>query len=180
MVYGGKYGSVGINKRILVVGLLWSEIKGLLSYNIGRWSASWFFQQIREVDLEWQLYFLCFTLTKRMKPLVFMNDPRDEMMVHDLWWTSMVVPLYLESVLWTDCQNCCLWFAWYYWYWRWLWLLILMSPPEIQNLFEFPCSLPGRTSFVVLYIPRVRDAKYLIETVWVFFVCNVSWWWLEL
>ena len=40
------------------------------------------------------------------------------------------------------------------------------SPYEILNLFVFSWSLSGRLSCVVLNIPRVRDAMYLLEPVW--------------
>ena len=41
----------------------------------------------------------------------------------------------------------------------------LRPPSEIQNLFESTWSLSRRSFCVVLYIPRVRSAMYLVDPV---------------
>ena len=42
---------------------------------------------------------------------------------------------------------------------------VLGSPFEIRNLFEFGWILSRRSSYVVLYIPRVKDGMYVGESV---------------
>ena len=41
----------------------------------------------------------------------------------------------------------------------------LMSPSEIRNTFDFSWSSSERPSFIIVHIPRVRDAMNLVEPV---------------
>lgn len=56
---------------------------------------------------------------------------------------------------------------------------VLRYPYKIRSFLEFVWHVFEGSSYVMLYIPRVRVGIYLVDPVCDLVVGNVSWWYFE-